>query len=176
MEPVETLKQNSGMELGKRKHTVIVCSEIRTTNETGVSRDPSLHRRRYRPWAGGPVRTEAARPPSDRVHDVDESATRMTRSWAGVRGVGICHACHTKESTPPRCPHQSQRTSTHAPPPDSNLSVELLKSLVPALVEDPTSFEEAISSICAAHDVDESVVSALKQAARRGSSSLPLQR
>ncbi|KAF9786229.1 hypothetical protein BJ322DRAFT_1108084 [Thelephora terrestris] len=52
-------------------------------------------------------------------------------------------------------------------------TVELLKNLVPALVEDPSSFEESISSICAAHNVDRTVISTLMQAAKRRSSSRP---
>ncbi|KAF9786233.1 hypothetical protein BJ322DRAFT_1108087 [Thelephora terrestris] len=52
-------------------------------------------------------------------------------------------------------------------------TVELLKNLVPALVEDPSSFEESISSICAAHNIDRTVISTLMQAAKRRSSSRP---
>ncbi|KAF9646725.1 hypothetical protein BDM02DRAFT_3254809 [Thelephora ganbajun] len=52
---------------------------------------------------------------------------------------------------------------------DPNPTVELLKSLVPALVKDPASFEESISSICAAHDIDKSVISAMTQATRHSS-------
>ncbi|KAF9653291.1 hypothetical protein BDM02DRAFT_3182831 [Thelephora ganbajun] len=59
---------------------------------------------------------------------------------------------------------------------DPNPTVELLKSLVPALVEDPSSFEESISSICAAHDIDESAIFAVMQATRRRSSIRPLER
>ena len=64
-------------------------------------------------------------------------------------------------------------TSTPAPTPNPTLTVEVLKSLVPALVEDPTSFEESISSIFAAHNIDESTLSSVIQAARRRSSSRP---
>lgn len=57
-----------------------------------------------------------------------------------------------------------------------NLTVELLKALVPALIEDPTSFEESISSICAAHNVDRSAISTIMQATRRRPSGNPLGR
>lgn len=72
-------------------------------------------------------------------------------------------------SPSPRC---DSTTSTHG----RNSTAELLKNLIPALVEDPAGFEASISSICAAHDIDRSVISAVTQAAKRKSSLNPLER
>lgn len=65
---------------------------------------------------------------------------------------------------------EPEPTSVH-PSSSSNPTptVEVLKTLVPALIPDPSSFEESISSICAAHDIDKSIASAVTQAARRRS-------
>ncbi|KAF9642595.1 hypothetical protein BDM02DRAFT_3132981 [Thelephora ganbajun] len=73
-----------------------------------------------------------------------------------------CASIPLDPETPPTRP-ASASTS------DPNPTVELLKSLVPALVKDPASFEESISSICAAHNIDKSVISAVTQATRRSS-------
>ncbi|KAF9647380.1 hypothetical protein BDM02DRAFT_3188044 [Thelephora ganbajun] len=59
---------------------------------------------------------------------------------------------------------------------DPNPTMELLKSLVPALIEDPSSFKESISSICAAHNIDKSAISTVMQATRRRSLIRPLKR
>ena len=67
-------------------------------------------------------------------------------------------------------------TSTPKSAPNPTLTVELLKSLVPALVEDPESFGESISAIFAAHNIDESVLSTVTQAAGRRTSSRPPER
>ncbi|KAF9778444.1 hypothetical protein BJ322DRAFT_1105307 [Thelephora terrestris] len=53
---------------------------------------------------------------------------------------------------------------------------DLLKTLVPALIRDPAMYKESISSICTSHNIDPSVVSAIKSAVEQGSSSRPLER
>ncbi|KAF9789460.1 hypothetical protein BJ322DRAFT_1105311 [Thelephora terrestris] len=55
-------------------------------------------------------------------------------------------------------------------------TAELLKALLPALIHDPTTYEESLSSICAAHNVDPSVVLALRYAVEQGLPSRPLER
>ncbi|KAF9643068.1 hypothetical protein BDM02DRAFT_3192257 [Thelephora ganbajun] len=84
-------------------------------------------------------------------------------------------------STPPprraSPPLDSEFASTNpASTSDPNPIAELLKSLIPALVEDPTSFEESIPSICVAHDIDRSVISSVMQETKRRSSIRPLER
>ena len=73
---------------------------------------------------------------------------------------------------PSPSPEYDSTTATHG----RNSTAELLKNLIPALVEDPAGFEASISSICAAHDIDRSVISAVTQAAKRKSSLNPLER
>ncbi|KAF9646695.1 hypothetical protein BDM02DRAFT_3188596 [Thelephora ganbajun] len=82
-----------------------------------------------------------------------------------------------RSNTPPLCrgsisldPESPSTRPTSTSTSDPNLNMELLKNLVPALIEDPTSFEELISSICAAHGIDESVISAVTQATKRSMS------
>jgi len=74
--------------------------------------------------------------------------------------------------TPQPDPRSTPIPSTSAP----GSNVEILRSVLPALVEDPSSLEELISFICNAHDIDASVASTLMKAARIRSSSRPLER
>lgn len=60
--------------------------------------------------------------------------------------------------------------------PTQGNTTELLKALLPALIRDPATYEESLSSICAAHNVDPSVVSAVRYAVEQGSPGRPLKR
>ena len=76
----------------------------------------------------------------------------------------------------------SLSTFSEAEPPQSSSTsrqdgtAELLRALLPALTQDPATYEESVSSICAAHNIDPSVVSAIKRAVKRDPQSRPLER
>lgn len=79
------------------------------------------------------------------------------------RGGSLSEPPEVESPQPPSTPRQDG-------------TADLLKTLIPALIRDPAMYEESISSICTLHNIDPSVVSAIKFAVDQGSSSRPLAR
>ena len=94
------------------------------------------------------------------------SVSRTARPYPG----------HTVRFSNPISRSGSLSEPPEAEPSRQNVTPDLLKNLLPALIRNPATYEETLSSICAAHNVDPSVVSAIKDEIRQGSSSRPLER
>lgn len=99
------------------------------------------------------------------------SASRM-RPYAGhtVRfSTPVSHSGSLSVSSEVELPQTSSTSKRDG-------TADLLKTLIPALIRDPATYEESISSICTAYNIDPSVVSAINYAVKQGSSSRPLDR